>query len=73
MTAEDIRALIPGDRVLVRRDREKLLQNATVIGRPSRWHAEATEGFLWVRFDGRGIDEIRQLIIHAREVLQKQG
>ncbi len=68
MTIEEAAQLRPGARIHVKRDRQKRIDTATVIERPSEYHAAPGLGFLWVRFDGAGIDEIRQYTIHAREV-----
>lgn len=78
MTITDIQELNVGDRIQVRigtggsKSTRRLppVQNATVIDRPSEHHARALFGFLWVRVDGAGIDEVRQLTIPARDIVE---
>lgn len=71
MTIEEAAALRPGTRVMVKRDRQRVrdAKPATVIDRPSPYHAAAPPGFHWVLFDGEtGREEFRRYTVHAREI-----
>ncbi len=73
MTIEQAATLQPGARIMVKRDRGRVrdAKPATVISRPSAHHARATFGFLWVRFDGSNMPELRQYTIHARQITKE--
>lgn len=70
MLTPDALSLPIGSRVLVKRDRTLVrdAKPATLISRPSPSHAAPTYGFLWVRFDGSNLPELRECTIHAREI-----
>jgi hypothetical protein len=54
--------------VLVKRATMKVAENATIIARPSKHHAEEHPYYRWVRFDGSGIPEIREVQVGFMDI-----